>query len=62
MENDRPWAHSLGMARERYSAPLKCPQCGQEGRAQMSDAKSFKIESDYDTRVDSAVPFARNAG
>ena len=41
------------MAREKYELPLKCPKCGRAGRARMSDRKSYKIEPDYDTKVES---------
>jgi hypothetical protein len=41
------------MAREKYDVALRCPKCGRSGRADMSDAKSYKIEADYDTRVES---------
>jgi hypothetical protein len=40
--------------REEYSEPLKCPACGREGRAAMSDRRSYKIE-DFDTRVDAVT-------
>jgi hypothetical protein len=46
---------NLIMAREKYTVPLKCPTCGREGRANMSDRKSYIIEKDYGTTVD-AVP------
>jgi hypothetical protein len=39
--------------REYYSVPLKCPKCGRTGRAQMSDRQAYKIEPDYDSRVES---------
>jgi hypothetical protein len=41
------------MRREYYDVPLKCPKCGRTGRAQMSDREAYKIEPDYDTKVES---------
>lgn len=43
------------MARqEEYNVRLKCPKCGRDGRADMSDAGAYKIEpGGYDTRVES---------
>jgi hypothetical protein len=42
------------MARETYESKLKCPLCGREGMADMSEDKSHKI-GDYDTRVDAVT-------
>jgi hypothetical protein len=42
------------MARETSETKLKCPLCGREGMADMSDAISDKI-GDYDTRVDAVT-------
>lgn len=46
--------HIKPMSREEYPAALKCPKCGRTGTAQMSDRKSYMIEPDYGTTVDSA--------
>jgi len=39
-------------ARDRFTENLKCPVCGLEGVAQLSQADGWSFEKDQSTRVD----------
>ena len=54
LENEPLRAHIGRMAREKYESMLRCPMCGRNGLADMSDDKSHKT-GDYDTRVESVT-------
>jgi hypothetical protein len=40
------------MSRETYRRSLQCPNCQTTGEAEMSERKAHRIESDYDSKID----------
>lgn len=43
-------------ARDRWTIDLKCPDCGREGVAHVSQEDGWSFQHDQSTRVDSVSP------
>jgi hypothetical protein len=50
------------MSREIYQRSLHCPNCQTSGQADVSERAAFRIESDYDSKVDDVSENFRTDG